>query len=512
MSDTPVPLAGPGVTQAAQAEAAKTGATAAKGGAFAPPGLAWAIFELARNPYYVLINIYIFAPYFGEVIGQQMLANGALSGLPPEEAEQIAGAEGLATIASVTKWAGFIAAFTAPFLGAALDRGGRRKPLMAVFLGMLALASWNLWYAAADGTGYSIAMVMAIMVVGHISYTYSEVTHNAMLNVAGRPQSLPMISGLGLGLGNLAAAVLLLALVLLFALPDMIGWPFAQAQFGIDVEAGEHRRLVGPVTAVWLVIFVIPFFLFARDGGTPGASWPAALSTGAKGLFRTLRRAKEQRNVLTFLGARMLYADAMAALLTLSAVYVTLFFKWTVVEMTVYAIVSSIFAFFGGLIGGRLDQLLGPKRALIVEISVMLATLILQLSITPDRLFFGLMENRPVWGGFAFQELSDVVFLSSIAPLAISATASISSSRSMLVHLAPPARVGEFFGLYAIAGTVTVWLGPLLVEIFARAFDSQRIGMSAISLLFIAGLVVLMFVKADKTPEYLKEGSEAARG
>jgi len=442
-------------------------ARASREDAFSRHGLAWVIFEFARNPYYILINIYIFAPYFGEVIGQQMLASGALDGIAPDRATKIAGAEGLATIASVTKWAGVVAALSAPFLGAALDRGGRRKPLIAVFLSILALASWNLWYAAPDGSGHSIATIMTFMVFGHVAYTYSEVTHNAMLNVAARPRSLPVLSGMGLGLGNLAGAILLLAIVVLFALPDLIGWPFD-----------------------------------APLCGTPGASWPAAFRGGARGLWHTLSQASENWNILKFLAARMLYADAMIALLTLSATYVTLFFGWSVVEMAVYAITSSFFAFFGGLLGGALDRALGPKRALMIEIAAMLATLIAQLSVTPERLFFGLVENREIWQGVAFQSLSDLVFLATIIPLAVSVTASISSSRSMLVHLAPPERIGEFFGLYAIAGTVTVWLGPLLVETFARAFDSQRIGMSAISLLFVMGLVVLSRVEATKTPAH----------
>jgi len=77
------------------------------------------------------------------------------------------------------------------------------------------------------------------------------------------------------------------------------------------------------------------------------------------------------------------------------------------------------------------------------------------------------------------------------------ATANISSSRSMLIHVAPAHMRGEFFGLFAIAGTVTVWLGPLLIEQFTRWSGDQRIGMSAIALLFFIGLAVLLTVKSD---------------
>jgi UMF1 family MFS transporter len=75
----------------------------------------------------------------------------------------------------------------------------------------------------------------------------------------------------------------------------------------------------------------------------------------------------------------------------------------------------------------------------------------------------------------------------------------------MLVHLAPADRVGEFFGLYAIAGTVTVWLGPLLVELFTKWSGDQRIGMSAIALLFVLGLIVLTTVNSPHHPAVEKK-------
>jgi UMF1 family MFS transporter len=469
------------------------------GGALGKTGFAWAVFEWARNPYYILIVIYIFAPYFArEVIGADILASGELDGMDPETARRTANAGGQAAIASVTKWAGFVGALTAPFLGAALDRGGRRKPLLAIVLGMIALMSWMLWYAIPGEAGLPTGTVMTFLVIAYVCYTYSEVTHNAMLAVSGTPQSLPMISGLGLGLGNLAATLLFALLVGLFALPGIIGWPFAQPQFGISLEAFEHQRLAGPLCAVWLVLFSIPFFLYAEDGGTKGASWPKAFRDGADAVFKTVREATKYLQMMKFLIARMLYADAMAALLALGAVYVALFLEWGFLEMTAYAIFGSIWAFGGGLFGGWMDTKFGPKVSLIISIVAMVTTLGFQLSITQEGMFFGLVENVQVWDGLVFQTASDLVYLGSISVVAVTATASISSSRSMLVHLAPPGRSGEFFGLYAIAGTVTVWAGPLLVEVFTNLFNSQRIGMASISVLFLMGLAVLTTVKMNE--------------
>lgn len=470
------------------------------GGALGKTGFAWAIFEWARNPYYILIVIYIFAPYFArDIIGADLLASGELDGLEPEAAKQTANAMGQAAIASVTKWAGLIAALTAPFLGAALDRGGKRKPILAIMLGTIALMSWMLWYAIPGEEGLPTFTVMAMLVIAYVNYTYAEVTHNSMLTVAGRPERLPMISGLGLGLGNLAGMLIFLGLVLFFMLPDAMGWPFAEPQFGIDTANYEHLRIAGPICAIWLAIFSVPFFLNAKDPGTAGASWIKAAKEGAAGVILTLREAAKYRELMKYLIARMFYADGMAALLALGAVYVALFLEWGAIEMVSYAILASAVAFWGGLFGGWLDNKVGVKRALIIEVVGMVSAMAIQLSVTQETLLFGLIENYQVWDGLIFQTLSDLVYLGGIVVVAIAATASISSSRTMLVVLAPEGRSGEFFGLYAIAGTITVWMGPLLVETFTTAFNSQQIGMASIGILFAIGVAVLTSVKMEKS-------------
>ncbi|MCR2834642.1 MFS transporter [Parerythrobacter lacustris] len=466
------------------------------GGPLGRTGFAWATFEWARNPYYILIVIYIFAPYFArDIIGADLLASGELDGLDPATARATANAQGQATIASVTKWAGLATALTAPFLGAALDRGGRLKPVLAIFLGLIVVCSALLWFAMPGGQGFSTGWIMILLATAYACYTYSEVTHNAMLSVAGGPGKLSMISGLGLGLGNLAATLIFAALVFLFVLPSMVQWPFAKPQFGFDMANFEHMRIAGPICAVWLALFSIPFFLHAKDPGVRGASWPKAIRDGARSVVQTLREAAKYRELMKFLVARMFYQDAMAALLALGAVYVALFLEWGVLEMLCYAIYASAWAFAGGIFGGWLEARVGVKRALVFQIVCMVMAMLVQLSITRESLGFGIIANYQVWDGMVFKTLSDLVYLALISVVAVTATASISGSRTMLVTLAPAGRSGEFFGLYAIAGTITVWMGPLLVEYFTLWSNSQRIGMASISLLFTIGLAILVTVK-----------------
>jgi MFS-type transporter involved in bile tolerance (Atg22 family) len=53
----------------------------ADGGPLGIKGLAWAIFEGARNPYYNLIVIYVFAPYFAKELAGGGEHGLSLSGL-----------------------------------------------------------------------------------------------------------------------------------------------------------------------------------------------------------------------------------------------------------------------------------------------------------------------------------------------------------------------------------------------------------------------------------------------
>jgi len=475
---------------------------AGQGGAFGKTGFAWAWFEAARNPYYILIVIYVFAPYFArDIVGADILASGRLEGLSPEAARAAAGAEGQAMVASLSKWAGFVAAFTAPFLGAAFDRGLRRKPLLLVCLSLISLISMSLWWAIPGPEGLSTGMIMLLLIIGYVAFAYSEVSHNSMLPDAARLDALPAVSGLALALGNAVATVMFVCLVLFFALPDVIGWPAPEALFGIDTSRYEHYRLAGPVCGVWMLLSMWLFFANARDTGVRGTPPVTAILQGARGVIRTVRHAAQHREGFKFLIARMLYADGMAALLMMGAVYVSLFLGWNLIELTIYAIWASAWAVVGGIFGGWLDQRMGPKNALILELIALVLILLFGLSITREAALFGLIPNQQVWDVPFFSGTSDLLYLVQGALIAVFATANISSSRSMLVHVAPTHMRGEFFGLYAIAGTVTVWLGPLMVEQFTRISGDQRIGMSAIGILFVLGLAVLLTVKPGKPAE-----------
>lgn len=113
----------------------------------------------------------------------------------------------------------------------------------------------------------------------------------------------------------------------------------------------------------------------------------------------------------------------------------------------------------------------------------------------PDAIFYGLIPSDfQVHGLPPFNTLSYVFYLALIAAIA---TANISSSRYMIIVLAPKERQSEFFGLFALSSTATVWLGPMPTKFATRASGDQRIGFSPILLLLGLGLVMMLTLKKE---------------
>lgn len=501
MSDVPISPQG----NAREAEIAEAVAhPEATGGPLGKKGLAWAIFEWARNPYYNVIVIALFTPYFAKYV--------------------VGGGQWGFTLASVTIMiAGIAAALTAPFLGVIADNTGRRKPVLVVTIVALCLLSAALWFALPGGGGLGIVGTMAVLATAYVCYTYSEVLHNAMLPDAGAPRSLPSISGNGLAFGAIASAIILIAHHFSFAAP-------AEPLFGIDKSMHEQTRIVGPIIAVWLAVFIVPFFLFMPDRPSKGKSWSHATADLFIGPgheegrpFQPFKRIgvlggylkrlfREDPNIMRFLVARTIYADAMTALLTLGSSYGATFIGYSAEELTIFGLITLLSAAIGGPLGGLLDRTLGPKRALFIELSVLLVLLTVSISIVPDSLLFGLVPGQEnIWASPYFNSLSDIAYLLTFIPTATVIVATISTSRFMLVHLSPPDRIGEFFGLYAIAGTVTVWIGPALVGALTFISKSERTGMMSIGLLFLIGLVILRGVKGGKVPAGATKAAEASK-
>jgi UMF1 family MFS transporter len=438
----------------------------------------WALFEWARNPYVLLITIYIFAPYFtSSVVGDP--------------------ARGQAVWGYVNGVGGFFIAALAPVLGAIADAGGRRKPWIAVFVAVMVPGSFALWWALPAEQGLPVLAIAALIVVNSVAFEFSAVFHNAMLPAIAAPARIGFLSGLGLALGNAGGLVIFAFMLWAFMLPGAVGWSFVPGAplFGLDVAAHEHQRIAGPISAVWLALFTLPLLLVTPDVARAGLSPIAAVRRGFRSLAHTLARLGQFRNVALYLAARMLYNDGKTAVLVFGGVYAVGIFGWDALTMTVYAIVLSSFAVFGGIFGGSRD-------AILVSIGGTSLGLLGALSTTPDAILFWIPWDRaapPLWELPFFRTVPELVYLAIVISVAIFITAAYANSRTMLARIAPPAMMNEFFGLYALSGTATSFLAPFTVGFFTDLFG-QRVGMASILLFLGAGLAGMLLVREERAP------------
>ena len=443
---------------------------------------AWAGFQGGRDPYITLVSIYIFMPYVATV-----LVGDAVKG------------QGL--IAAYGFLGGLVAALTAPFLGAAADRIGRRKPAIAAISLLFAPLVFALWWARPNGAGLSVPTILLMTLVISLLFTYGEVLHNSLITWSARnARDAATMSGTALALGNVVSVAALVFVLWAFALPGKVHWSFVPAAplFGLDPALGEPARIAAPIAAVLFAIGVVPLLLFAQDAPRRAGSVGAALVGGARDLVALVRSVRHHRDAAIFLGSRMLFSDAQIALIIFCGIYAAGVMHWGVLEMTAFGIVMSTCAALGGLLSSVLDRRLGPKRALQVEIVGTIVGIVALLGVSPTgvRFVYTMAAGAaPLWNGPVFTKSPELVFLAIGGIVAVFNTAIFASSRTLLTRLIPPGQSGAFFGLFALSGTATVWLGPLAVQTAVSTFHSQQAGNVAIAILMALGFIPLSLVR-----------------
>ena len=70
-----------------------------------------------------------------------------------------------------------------------------------------------------------------------------------------------------------------------------------------------------------------------------------------------------------------------------------------------------------------------------------------------------------------------------------------SASRAFLARLSPKQLHGEMYGLFAMSGKATSFIGPMLFGWLTILFETQRAGMFVAVAFWLMGIIVLVFVK-----------------
>lgn len=439
--------------------------------------ISWILFDWAAQPYFTLITTFVFAPYFANFIAPNPATGQAMWGF-------------------AAAGAGLTIALLSPVLGAIADASGRRKPWIAGFGALLVLGASAMWIGKPGDAGVIVPVLIAYAVAS-VGVEFATVFNNAMMPTLVPPERIGRLSGTGWATGYMGGiASLILVLGFLAASPQSGKTLFGLAPlFGLDPVSHEGDRIVGPLTAIWFMIFVLPMFLVTPD--IP-AKRPVrdAVRVGLSELKQTLGELPKHKSMATFLLANMVYTDGLISLFAFGGIYAASTFGWQTIQIGTFGILLAIAGTFGAWIGGRLDDVVGPKRVIAASMIVLLSAVIAILLVDKDSIFF-IKVAPPVPGGGLFASASEQAYLVLGCLIGGAGGPLQAAARTLLIRLAPRDRITQYFGLFALTGKVTSFIGPLLIGAITAATQSQKAGMAVLVLFFSVGMVLLMMVREE---------------
>ena len=412
------------------------------------PVVGYALFDFANSAYSTVITTFIFATYFASGIAADPVTGAAQWSL---------------AIAA----AGVVIALASPIFGAIADQAGRRLPWIGVLTSLSVVATASLWFA--HPTPSDATFALTAVVIATVGFEIGGLFYNALLPTIAPPHLMGRISGWSWGVGYLGGLICLV--VALFGLVQVEPPPF-----GLDKDTAEPVRATALLTAGWFLLFAIPLFAFVREPRKASVPIATAVSRGMRQLAQTLRNARRRPNTFRFLIAAMIYSDAVTTIFALGGVYAAATFGMDIAGVIKLGIALNVTAGLGAALGGWVDDRIGSRRTIMLSLIALIISATVVLSAQTETTFW----------------IAALVMSTFFGPVQ-------AASRTLMARLAPPEERTEMFGLFALSGKLTAFMGPAAVGWITLATGSQRLGLASTLIFFAVGLWLMRGVK--ETPE-----------
>jgi UMF1 family MFS transporter len=366
--------------------------------------VSWVVYDLANT----IFSMGVVSLYFPELV---KLSVGA------ESAD--------ATLSIVQSISYGIIFLLSPLLGAMTDRAGRRMP----FLVWSTAISVTATALIARGPFVSAA---ALFIVANATYQAGLQFYDALLVNVTTPENRGRIGGIGVGVGYIGSFV---AIALGRA-------------FGPDDFPTLFLSL-----ALAFLLFALPCFLFVREPRDRPRrqvfGWRVIRESTAE-TIRTLRSGREYPGLLRFLVGRVFYTDAINTVIGFMALYALNVAAAAGLEPDAASFAKDMImlgaiscAVPAGFVWGRIADRIGPKRTLDAVLYLWMGTFVLAAAVGAFELSLG-------W----------LALVACLAGVGLAGT--WSADRPYMLRLAPPHRIGEFYGLYGMVGRFSAITGPAL--------------------------------------------------
>ncbi|MEU3243169.1 MULTISPECIES: MFS transporter [unclassified Streptomyces] len=340
-----------------------------------------------------------------------------------------------------------------PMAGAAADRTGRKKPLLAASAYLGAAATTGMFFL--DGDRYLLGGLL--LVVANASVAVSMVLYNSYLPQIAPPEERDAVSSRGWAFGYAAGSLVLIADLVLFTAHD---------SFGVS-EATAVRICLSSAGLWWGAFTLVPLRRLRDRRTAPGDRTPAH---GWRQLAATVRDMRGKPLTLSFLFAYLVYNDGIQTVISQASVYGSEELGLSQSTLIVAVLLVQVLAVGGALGMGRLARAYGAKRTILGSLVAWTVTL---------AAGYFLPAGAPVW------------FFVLAAGIGLVLGGSQALSRSLFSHLVPAGKEAEYFSAYEMSDRGMSWLGPLLFGLTYQLTGSYRDAIISLVAFFVIGFGLL---------------------
>lgn len=370
---------------------------------------------------------------------------------------------GIANAASVG-----LNALVSPVLGAMSDRGGRRMPYLLFFTALTITGTAAIGLLPNGASGLTV-LGLVLFTIANFSYQAALIYYDATLPVVSKPKTRGRVSGIGVAVGYLGTIVIALLIVI--------------------TDSGA-TSLTFLMAAVLFALFALPIFLIVREPAGTGYRFKVGDALASwRQLSTTVGDARQVPGLLRFLVARFFYTDPVNTVIVIMSVFATQAIGLTTATTNLLLLgltVAAVLASFGW---GVLVERIGPKRTLMWVLASWCVGLIIAGAVLQFETF--LIAGILLGSGLGGVWTSDRVFM---------------------LRLSPPDKIGEFFGLYGLAGKFSAVTGPVLygtiVSVLLNAGwgkGAYQVGILSFLVLMVIGILLLRGV-----PDRMTEADDEA--
>lgn len=350
-----------------------------------------------------------------------------------------------------TSTAMIITAVISPVLGAIADYSAGKKRFL-LFFTILCITGTSLLYFIQAG---EIFWGIAIFIIANIGFEAGLVFYDSFLPEITSPKNYGRVSGYGFGMGYFGS---LATLALIF--------PFIQANL---------IKESFPVTGLFFLVFSLPLFLFLKESRKKSDHAVSYMNLGFNRVWSTLSNLKNYKNLVLFLLSYFFYIEGVNTVIFFSGNYASTTLGFTDKDLLIFFLTVQTTAIVGSIILGIVADSIGQKKTIVITLFMWMATVIL---------------------AYFVQDKTGFYIVGLIAGAAMGSCQS--TSRSLMSKLTPVDKKTEFFGFYSFFGKSSAVIGPLVFGLVSFLSGSQRLAIISIGFFFIAGLIILRYVRDPK--------------